>query len=42
MGNTFHHCAAVLGNHAFFLKLIVFGTVLKGKMAQNQCMDFPE
>ena len=20
MGNTFHHCAAVLGNHAFFLK----------------------
>ena len=20
MGNTFHHCAAVLGNHAHFLK----------------------
>ena len=41
MGNTFHHCPAVLGNQAFFLK-IVFATVLNGKIAQNQCKDFPE
>ena len=34
MGNTFHNCAAVFA--------IVFATVLKGKMAQNQCKDFPE
>ena len=40
MGNTFHHCLTVLGNQAFFLK-IVFSTVLIGKMAQNQCKDFP-
>ena len=38
IGNT---CAAMLGNHAFFLK-IVFATVLKGKMAQNQCRDLSE
>ena len=41
MGNTFHHCTAMLGNHTFFLK-IVYVTVLKGKMAQNQCRDFSE
>ena len=41
MGNTFFIIMLMCLVTTVFLK-IVFATVLKGKMDQNQCKDFPE